>query len=340
MHHSSAAPNVLAVRFSSIGDVLLTTPLFRAIRLRHPDSRITVLTKQEHAPLLSHNPHLNRLIAIGPDRSITSVAAELRAGRYSHLLDLHDSFRSRLLRMLVPGNWASYRKHRIARAALIHIKKNWYRDSNPVAERYFMAARGLAVTPDGRPPEFFLADMAKAEADQWLASSGIGQARSLIAIAPGAAHATKRWPLRHWHALIGELVGQGYDVVVVGGVADQSLAAVLTADHSTGVVSAAGRFGLQGTGALLQRAVALVSGDTGVMHMATAVGTPVVALFGPTVREFGFFPYTKAARVVELDLSCRPCSSKGGPRCPLGHHRCLHDLGPEVVYSAVSESLS
>jgi heptosyltransferase-2 len=340
VHHSFPSPNVLAVRFSSIGDVLLTTPLFRAIRLRYPDSRITVLTKQEHAPLLSHNPHLSRIIAIEPDRPTTSVASELRAGRYSHLLDLHDSLRSRVLRVLVPGNWSSYPKHRIERAALIHAKKNWYRDWRPVAERYFMAARRLEVAPDGRPPEFFLAAEAKAEVDQWLAASGIAQARPLIAVAPGAAHATKRWPLHHWHSLIGQLVRQGRDVVVVGGVADQAIAAALTANKPTGLISAAGRFGLQGTGALLQRAVALVSGDTGVMHMATAVGTPVVALFGPTVREFGFFPYTLAARVVELDLSCRPCSSKGGPRCPLGHHRCLGDIGPELVYSALSESLS
>jgi lipopolysaccharide heptosyltransferase II len=340
VHHSSPAPNVLAVRFSSIGDVLLTTPLFRAIRFRYPDSRITVLTKQEHAPLLSHNPHLSRIIAIGADRSITSVASELRAGRFSHLLDLHDSLRSRLLRMLVPGNWSSYPKHRIARAALIHAKKNWYREWKPVAERYFMAASGLGVVPDGEPPEFFLAAEAKTEVAQWVSASRIAETRPLTAVAPGAAHATKRWPLRHWHSLIGRLVRAGSDVVVVGGVADQSIAAVLTADHPTRVISAAGRFGLQGTGALLQRAATVVSGDTGVMHMATAVGTPVVALFGPTVREFGFFPYTRAARVVELDLSCRPCSSKGGPRCPLGHHRCLGDIGPELVYSALCENLS
>jgi heptosyltransferase-2 len=331
---------VLAVRFSSIGDVLLTTPLLRAIRLRYPDSRITVLTKQEHAPLLSHNPHLSGVISIGPDRSLPSVTPVLRAGRYSHLLDLHDSLRSRLLRVLVPGNWSTYPKHRIARAALIHIKKNWYRDWRPVAERYFTAARGLGVAPDGRPPEFFLAAQAKADVDHWLKASGIAQTRAVIAVAPGAAHATKRWPLRQWHSLIGQLVRGGSDVVVVGGVADQSIATVLTADHPTRVISAAGRFGLQGTGALLQRAAALVSGDTGVMHMATGVGTPVVALFGPTVREFGFFPYTQTARVVELDLSCRPCSSKGGPRCPLGHHRCLGDIEPDLVYSALSESLS
>ncbi|HMU62585.1 MAG TPA: glycosyltransferase family 9 protein, partial [Gemmatimonadales bacterium] len=103
-----------------------------------------------------------------------------------------------------------------------------------------------------------------------------------------------------------------------------------------GAVVAAGQFGLQGTGALLSRASALVSGDTGVMHMATGVGTPVVALFGPTVEAFGFFPYRARATVLQRDLPCRPCSRMGGPVCPLGHHACLRDIGPDAVASALA----
>ena len=340
MHHSSSAPNILAVRFSSIGDVLLTTPLLRAIRQRHPESAITVLTKAAHAPLLSHNPHITRVLSVETEGGLRHVAAELRAARYSHLLDLHDSLRSRMLRALVPGNWTGYPKHRVARALLIHVKRNWYRSWKPVAERYFAAAQHLDVAPDGRPPEFFLAAEARQEVDKWLAEGGQGQDRPMVAIAPGAAHATKRWPVQHWRALIDRIIAQGHAVVIVGGAADQSLAAALTPNRSGRVLNAAGRFGLQGTGALIQRSAALVSGDTGVMHMATGVGTPVVALFGPTVKLFGFFPYTPAARVLELDLACRPCSSKGGPRCPLGHHRCLIEIGPEAVLAALGGSWS
>ena len=340
MHHSSSAPNVLAVRFSSIGDVLLTTPLLRAIRQRHPESSITVLTKPAQIPLLSHNPHITRVLAAHPERSLPQLAAELRASRYTDLLDLHDSFRSRLLRALVPGNWTSYPKHRVARSVLIHTKKNWYRSWRPVAERYFAAAQHLDVLPDGGPPEFFLGAEARREIDQWLAITGLAQARPMIAVAPGAAHATKRWPVQHWQALIDHIVELGRDVVVVGGAADQPLATALTLKGNGRVISAAGQFGLQGTGALIQRSTALVSGDTGVMHMATGVGTPVVALFGPTVKQFGFFPYSTASRIIELDLACRPCSSKGGPRCPLGHHRCLGDIGPDTVLAALCGSWS
>jgi heptosyltransferase-2 len=332
-------PNVLAVRFSSIGDVLLTTPLLRAIRLRHPAARISVLTRQAHVPLLSHNPYVDRVIGLKARRPVASVAAELRAGGYTHRLDLHDSLRTRMLRTLVRGGWSTYPKHRVARALLIYTKRNRYRDATPVAERYFSAARDLDVVPDGKPPDFFLGPDAERQASDWLATAGLAQERTMIALAPGAAHATKRWPQAHWVDLIRRIVAEGFDAVIVGGPDDAPLAAALSQQTSGRVVSAAGIFGLQETGAVLQRSAALISGDTGVMHMATGVGTPVVALFGPTVRAFGFFPYTSQAEVLELALSCRPCSSKGGPRCPLGHHRCLVEIGPESVYGALRRSV-
>jgi lipopolysaccharide heptosyltransferase II len=334
----ATAPNVLAVRFSSIGDVLLTTPLLRAIRLRHPAARISVLTRQTYLPLLSHNPHVDRVIGVPAGRSVASVAAELRSAEYTHRLDLHDSFRTRMLRTLVRGRWSTYPKHRVARALLIYTKRNHYRDSKPVAERYFSAARDLDVVPDGKPPDFFLGPDAERRASDWLATAGLARDRPMIALAPGAAHATKRWPQAHWMTLIERIMGEGFDAVIVGGADDAPLAQTLSQHGSGRVASAAGALGLQETGAVLQRAATLVSGDTGVMHMATGVGTPVVALFGPTVQAFGFFPYTSQAQVLELALSCRPCSSKGGPRCPLGHHRCLVEIEPESVYRALRRS--
>jgi hypothetical protein len=126
--HASASPNVLAVRFSSIGDILLTTPLLRAIRRSHTGARLTVLTKREFVPLLSHNPNVHRVIGLPPGGSLRRLAVELRADGYTHLLDLHDNLRSRALRLLVPGRWRTYPKHRLARWLLIHRKRNRYRD--------------------------------------------------------------------------------------------------------------------------------------------------------------------------------------------------------------------
>ena len=328
-------PRILLVRFGSIGDVLLTTPLLRAIRERHPEAFIAYLTKSVHLPLVADNPRLNEVIAFEPGMSIATVAERVRAAGFDHRLDLHGNLRTRALRALVPGRWTGYPKHRVARTVLIRTKRDIYRDRRHVAERYFDAAGGLDVRPDGRPPEFFPSAASVAAAEAWLAGAGLGD-QPFVALAPGAAHATKRWPEDRWQALARGLSERGFGVAVVGGPGDRDVADSI-ASATAGAASAAGRTTLQETGAVIRRAAALVSGDTGVMHMATAVGTGVVALFGPTVRQFGFFPYSDDARVVELPLGCRPCSAMGGPVCPLGHHRCLRDIAPQPVMEAVME---
>ncbi len=240
-----------------------------------------------------------------------------------------------------PGGEARVRDEarKLARALLIATKLDAYRRRapSPVAERYFEAARRLDTRPDGGPPEFCLGPGATDRAAQWLAERGLGGGARLAALAPGAAHATKRWPIAHWSALAKRLGTAGYRPVVVGGPEDRGLAQQLVAEGGGGnpIASAAGEFSLQETGALLARARVVVSGDTGVMHMATGVGTPVVALFGPTVAQFGFFPYRAPAVVLERGLECRPCSSTGTAACPLGHHRCLTDITPEEVAATV-----
>jgi heptosyltransferase II len=322
--------SILLVRFSSIGDVLLTTPLVRALKRRHPDARLVFVTKRALAPLVSDNPHLAQVVALEPGEPVRTLARRLRALAPTHGLDLHGSLRSAALRLLVPGTWSGYRKHRLARAWLISTKLDWYRDQQPVPERYFEAARELDVAPDGGPPEFALGPGARIRVDEWLVAQGLARAR-LVALAPGAAHATKRWPLAHWSDLAKRLSGAGFKPVVVGGVADRGIAQQLAAQAP----SVAGEFSLQETGALLARAAVLVSGDTGAMHMATGVGTPVVALFGPTVQQFGFFPYGGTASVLEREIECRPCSAMGSARCPMGHHRCLVDISAADVTMTV-----
>ncbi|MGH7559773.1 MAG: lipopolysaccharide heptosyltransferase II [Gemmatimonadales bacterium] len=329
------APSILLVRFSAIGDILLTTPLVRALRARHPSAAITYVTRAAYAPLLARNPHLTEVIAWEPGTPIGRLARELRARPFTHRLDLHGSMRSRWLRWRMGGRWTGYPKLRLARTALIRWKRDWYRDRRPVAERYFDAARGLDVEPDGGPPECFVSAAAVREADDFLRERGIGTARQLIALAPGAAHATKRWPVHHWASLARHLVSSGNDLVVVGGPDDLLLGAQVAGAVGERAANAAGAFDLLGTAAILKRSRALIGGDTGVMHLATAVGTPVVALFGPTVERFGFFPYGAKATVVEKELPCRPCSAHGGPVCPLRHHRCLQDLMPDEVLEAL-----
>lgn len=327
-------PNVLLVRFSSIGDLILTTPLLRAIRERHPAGRITFVVREDMADTLRNNPRIDQLITWRRGSSLPDLARRLRAQRWTHRLDLHNSLRSHLLRRLVGGRWTSYAKHRLRRKLLIVTRGKRGGHLGHVAERYFAAARDLDVTLDGKPPEFFTTSTADAAAAAFLAQRGLGRDRPLVALAPGAAHFTKRWPPHQWIALARQLAGT-HDIVIVGGRAERDIATVIAAAAGDRAVSAAGQYPLDGTAALLKRAVSLVAGDTGVLHLATAVGTPVVGLYGPTIEAFGYFPYAAPAVTLQHQLGCRPCSSQGGPVCPLGHHDCLVKMMPEEVLAAV-----
>lgn len=322
-------PCFLLVRFSSIGDVLLTTPLVRALRARHPDAQLVFVTKQAMAPLVADNPHLSRVVTLVPGEPVRALARRLAALDPTRGLDLHGSLRSTALRLLVRCPWHGYSKRKLARGVLVSTKLDLYGRRVPVAERYFDAARGLDVQPDGGPPEFFLGAAAREQAARWLGERGL-DARPLAVLAPGAAHFTKRWPHERWLGLAQRLRTRGYVLVAVGGPEDRAAAEALVPL----VENAAGAFTLQETGAVLARARVAITGDTGVMHMATGVATPVVALFGPTVEQFGFFPYKARATVLERPLDCRPCTPMGGPRCPMGHHRCLRDIGPDEVAAA------
>ena len=334
-----SAPNILVVRFSSIGDLILATPLLRAIRARHPQGRITVVVREDMADTLRNNPRIDELVAWRRGSSLLDLARGLRAQRWTHRLDLHDSLRSHLLRRLVGGRWTSYPKHRIRRKLLIATHGTHGGHLGHVAERYFAAARDLDVTPDGGPAEFFTTATADAQAAEFLAQHGLGGDRPLVALAPGAAHFTKRWPRHHWLALAGQL-SRTHDIVIVGGAAERDITAEMVAAAGGRAASAAGRYTLDGTAALLKRAGSLIVGDTGVLHLATAVGTPVIGLYGPTIEAFGFFPYAAPAVTLQYALGCRPCSSQGGPACPLGHHNCLGLMMPDEVLDAVRRGRS
>ena len=323
---------ILLVRFSSIGDVILTTPLIRAVARRHPDAKLVYVTKRSMAPLVADHPAIAEVEALDPHEPLRHLAQRVRRHAPTLALDLHGNVRTLLLQLHVRCRWSRFWKRKLPRGVLISTKVDWYGRIQPVPERYFEAARGLDVEPDGGPPEFFLGQGARDRVARWLGERGLAS-KPYVTLAPGAAHATKRWPIAHWIALAAQLRAAGHPVVVVGGPDDRGLAGQLAAAGAAD--TAAGEFSLQETGAIIAQARVLVSGDTGVMHMATGVGTPVVALFGPTVEQFGFFPYRARSLVLQRDLACRPCSASGTPVCPLGHHRCLAEIAPADVARAV-----
>jgi heptosyltransferase II len=321
----SGRPAVLVVRFGALGDVVLTTPLLRALHRAHPGAHVTVVTKAAWGPLFTSHPHVAAVEALAPDEPLRDLARRLRATAWDYRLDLHGSLRSRLLRRLVGGRWSGWRKPRIRRALRLWTRGRFGPAPLPVAEQYFAAAHDLGIAPDGGPP-----DVHPGPEDDARARAAAPEAR-FVALAPGASRATKRWPPTHWERLARLLGDAGVPVVTVGTAGERGL--LPSGRDACGI-------GLGPTAALLRRAAAVVAHDSGLMHLATAVGTPVVALFGPTVPELGYGPYHADAVVLGRDLACRPCSVYGSAHCPLRHHRCMIDLMPETVADAVRERLA
>ena len=163
----------------------------------------------------------------------------------------------------------------------------------------------------------------------------------MVVLAPGAAHATKQWPLSYYAAVGRFLYSAGFSIVLIGGEKDRIVCGELSVTLNSKPVNLAGNLTLIESAALLKLSRLLVTNDTGVMHMAGAVGTPVIAIFGPTTGDLGFFPFRSTSRVIENEqLNCRPCSFHGTSRCPRKHFRCMKEILPDRVIQSIQSLVS
>jgi heptosyltransferase-2 len=321
--------NALVIQTAFLGDVVLTTPLLSLLAERH--GPVDVVTTPAAATLLETHPAVRSVIRYdkhGPGRGwrgFRRMASELRARHYATVYLPHRSVRSALLAML------SGAPERIGFAdsagAITYSRRVRRPREGHEVERLLTLAGSTTAAPGvnlGLTPSDYAA------ADAWLALQGVGT--RFIALAPGSIWGTKRWP---YYAELA--AGLDRPCVVIGGADDLPLADAIVAAAPGKAVSAAGQLGLRASAALIQRAALLVTNDSAPLHLATAVGTPVVAIFGPTVPEFGFGPRRAGDATLGLTgLACRPCSRHGPPVCPLGHHRCMRDLSVETVAAALA----
>jgi heptosyltransferase II len=331
--HPPVPPSALVIQTAFLGDVVLTTPLLSVLATRH--GPVDVVTTPAAASLLETHPAVRSVIRYdkhGRDRGVSGLwklAADLRSRRYSVVYLPHRSFRSAVLGLL---SGAGQRIGFSGTAASISYSRRVPRPAGG-----HEVERLLALVPDRResaPVELGLTAGDHQEADRWLERHAI--APGFIALAPGSIWGTKRWPF------YADLVKQlGRPCVVVGSAADCDLADAIVTAAPTRAVSAAGALGLRAAASLISRAAVLVTNDSAPLHLATAAGTPVVALFGPTVPAFGFGPRRPEDLTLGVDnLPCRPCSKHGPETCPLGHHRCMRALSVETVAEAVAAVLS
>jgi len=340
---------VLLVQTAFPGDVILAAGLVRTLRAGWPERPVGIVVRPDTEPIARMmDPALEVIVydKRSADRGaagLGALAARLRAGPWSAALVPHRSLRSALL----------VRRARLrpavgfelgAGALLLTDRVPYRRGVHEVARNHdllkALARRWGAEAPPPLPPLLVAGAEGRREAARVLAGLGDPERPPpFAALAPGSVWATKRWPVGYWAVLGLELVRRDLRVVWVGGPADTGLTRSL-AQAVPGSVAAAGRLGWPGTAALLERARLLVANDSAPVHLASAVGCPVLALFGPTVPGFGFAPLGRGSRSVGLALACRPCRLHGSRRCPEGHFRCLLDLTPSAVAGVAADTLA
>lgn len=314
----------LLVRLSSIGDVVLTTPLIRALAECYPQAEIHFLTKAPYVPLLAHHPLLKAVHVWPP-------GPELLRERWEAVIDLQKNLRTLPLRWrLRYRRFTTFPKENLRKWLMVRGWGWW--SLRHVVLRYGEALRPWGISPGALGPlEVHVPAAVQDRVEEELAAKG--WEAEWLAIGLGGTYATKRWPPVYYREFL-RLWGR--PVALLGGPSERSLAEELASQAVQPVLVAAGRYDLLQTAALIGRAPLLLTHDTGTAHLAAAMGTPVVVLWGNTVPEFGMGPWRVPSLNVEArGLRCRPCSKLGYATCPHGHHDCMRSLTPAYVLARV-----
>lgn len=329
-----APRRVLVLRFSSLGDVVLTSAAIDALKRAWPATEVVFAVKGAFADLVRSNPHVSQVVTMDPGEGAFSMARKLHALEADALLDLHRNNRTAALRALLrgPKRRAVWSKRPFADNLAVRLRLRPYRAAMTISERYHRAVEALAGAslPRGEM-KLWVSAAHQAEADVVLAEAGLDAARPLAAISPGGTAATKLWPIERFAEIARRLAAAGAQVAVTGAKAEAPLAqAILSAVPAAKDLT--GRFGIGVLGGVIARCTAFVGNDSGPMHMARALGTPSLAVFGSTdPRQFDFTGHA----VLFAGVECSPCSFFGRPSCPEGHFRCMLDLDVERAWAAL-----
>jgi heptosyltransferase-2 len=337
---------VLVVQTSFLGDTVLTLPLLAEIKRRFPGTHLSVLCTPLGEDLLSNHPAVDELIVDDKKqrdrgwRGLWRQAKRLRSKEFTLALCPHKSFRSGLLLFLarIPRR-VGFAQSRSS--FLFHVRVNRDPKRHDV-ERTLSILEGLGIQTQESEPvlDLPIAERTREKVIRELRSLGLDTSRLLVGVNPGSVWATKRWSAGGFARLIGMLkANYSCEILLFGGVDDAAVIAEVQARCGHSAVSLVDKITLHELPAALSLCHVLITNDSGPMHIAVAEGVPVVAIFCATTPALGFYPYSSKAIVVEKDLPCRPCSSHGGRRCPLGTEDCIRLIAPEQVYQAVVQLL-
>ena len=319
---------LLVIRLSSIGDVILTTPVLAAIKQKYPDASIDFVVMEPFKDAISGNPHIDNLILFDKRkyqgiRGIYRFARTLKGNHYDLILDLHAKIRSRLIAVCLTGKVLRYKKRALWKSLLVPLRLVRYHVDDTIVRNYFKPLEKIHVyfTREELTFAFDARNSAKVKPYQ-----------GAVVMAPGAANPTKQWPAKHFAALAKMLKGP---IVLIGGKDEYRICQEVCDTVGTRCRNLAGQLSLKESGALIAAAKFIVCNDSGPFHMARGTQTKAYVIFGPT--DPNMFSYNQKTVLIYAGLECSPCSLHGDKECPRGHFDCMRLLTPEKVYAIIQE---
>jgi len=319
---------ILLLRLSSIGDIVLTSPVIRCIKQQIPNCALHFLVKEQFQMVLRDNPYIDQLHLFSG--KLNENIAALKKENFDWVIDLHNNQRTFLIKKRLGVKYKSFHKANVEKALMVRLKWNRLPDVH-IVDRYMEAVAHLGVQNDGQGLDYFI----PVEDEIDLGELGLHQ---FIAFAIGGAHATKRLPKEKILDICDKLTSP---VVLLGGKTDSEVGQWVL-KHSTNkeIHNFCGKLNLNQSASLVRQSIWVITHDTGLMHIAAALDKPITAIWGNTTPGFGMTPYPKTPKsqstnIQVNDLGCRPCSKIGFTDCPKGHFRCMQDISVEAVCDSI-----
>ena len=329
----------LIIRLSSIGDIVLTSPVVRCLKKQLLTAEVHYLTKRSFRSLVEPNPYIDKVHLVEND--LEHVILQLRDEQFDYVIDLHHNLRSLKIKRALGKKSFSFNKLNIEKWILTNFKKNHLPDVH-IVDRYMETVSAFGIKDDGAGLDYFIPQTEVVPETDIPATHHAGY----IAVVIGAALNTKRYPI---HKVMDFCKSIQHPVMLLGGKEDAEDGSKIASMDEFKIYNACGKFTINESADLVRRAKLVVSNDTGLMHIATAFKRPVISLWGNTVPAFGMYPYygnnflfhhTRPYDILEVNnLKCRPCSKIGYPKCPLGHFKCMENIDPALVLEKVNERL-
>ncbi len=323
---------ILIIRFSSIGDIVLTTPVIRCLKEQHK-AELHFITKEQYSPLLEANPYIDKIITI--KKKVKEVASIIKSENYDFVIDLHKNFRSSQLKRIINAPNASFNKLNIKKWLIVNLRINRLPDIH-IVDRYFQAVRRIDVYNDYKGLDYFVPEKDKLEESELPKDFR----NEYIAIVIGGKHNTKIYPEEK---ILEIIKGINTKVILLGGQEDIPRGDQLARAFPEKVFNSCGKFSINKSAGIIKNANLVITNDTGLMHIAAAFRKKIISTWGNTIPEFGMYPYLPGdeinSYIMEVEgLSCRPCSKIGYDKCPKKHFKCMMDIDVERILRIVRSS--